>query len=821
MKPRIGRSMSARCAARAAVLLGLLTGGAAAQTGPDVIVGDLPATAHYGPLSGVHAYAVGTTSCNLGDQPLEWVDNTNQHPVITQNVYRLSNGRFEQLGQGWMKHGFCALQGTVCSACTPGGSCAALFPGCSDPYSASLNGSQSGLGSKMDVNATTGAFPYPFTGQGASGDALFKRIRVNESDLTTPGALYFVSSHYVHPDEPAFGTQYNNKSYRRVTVGTGFVLNVADTTQRQKYALQAWQAHDTGVQLTNVDVAGDGRFVFGVKVIDLGGGAYRYEYAVENYNSHRSGYSFRVPFPTGTVVTNAGFRDVDYHSGDPVDNTNWNVSITSSDISWTAPTTFAQNPNSNALRWDTIYNFWFEANAPASSGAVTLTLFRPGTPTDISATLPIPGTGGGPTPPANDMCANAISVSPGTLAFSTVNATTDGPVEPTACSFNGFDDITNDVWYRYTAPCDGTAVFSLCGSGFNTKLAVYAGSCPSAASAIGCNDDACGTASEVSIAVTANASYLLRVGGVNGATGSGTLTVTGPTCTPTGPFNDLCQNRAGVGIGVTPFDTTGATTDGPPHAGCNFFSYDQVGNDIWFNFPSTINGSLTVSLCGSGFDTKLAVYDDAGCANLESRLLACDDDTCGLQSEVIVNVVSGRNYTIRVGGYNGATGVGQLTLSAVAAPTESTWVVFTGTTVVPGVGNAENEDVVAYDGASQSWNLIFDGSDVGLSTAVIDGMAVLPGGDILLSFADARSIPGITGGPSGSTTVDDSDIVRFHPTSLGATTAGTFAFYFDGSDVGLTQNDEDIDAIALLPDGRLLISTNGTVAGRVAARTVR
>src|SRR5262245_50679597 len=123
-----------------------------AQVGPDVIVGELPATAHYGPLGGIHAYAVGTTSCNLGDQPLEWVDTTNQHPVITQNLYRLSAGRFEQLGQGWMKHGFCALQGTVCSACTPGGSCAALFPGCSDPYSASLNGSQSGLGSKRDVN---------------------------------------------------------------------------------------------------------------------------------------------------------------------------------------------------------------------------------------------------------------------------------------------------------------------------------------------------------------------------------------------------------------------------------------------------------------------------------------------------------------------------------------------------------------------------------------------------------------------------------------------------------------------------------------------
>jgi hypothetical protein len=50
--------------------------------------------------------------------------------------------------------------------------------------------------------------------------------------------------------------------------------------------------------------------------------------------------------------------------------------------------------------------------------------------------------------------------------------------------------------------------------------------------------------------------------------------------------------------------------------------------------------------------------------------------------------------------------------------------------------------------------------------------------------------------PSGAN-VDDSDIVCFVPSSLGATTAGAFVFHFDGSDVGLTTDDEDVDAIAL------------------------
>ena len=37
---------------------------------------------------------------------VNWYQNTNQHPMITGNMYRLMNGRFEQLGQCWCKHGF-------------------------------------------------------------------------------------------------------------------------------------------------------------------------------------------------------------------------------------------------------------------------------------------------------------------------------------------------------------------------------------------------------------------------------------------------------------------------------------------------------------------------------------------------------------------------------------------------------------------------------------------------------------------------------------------------------------------------------------------
>ena len=64
--------------------------------------------------------AVGTTSCNNGDVDLNWFAMPNtDHPVIPQNLYRMSGGatndeRFEQIGQSWVKHAFAALTGNAC-----------------------------------------------------------------------------------------------------------------------------------------------------------------------------------------------------------------------------------------------------------------------------------------------------------------------------------------------------------------------------------------------------------------------------------------------------------------------------------------------------------------------------------------------------------------------------------------------------------------------------------------------------------------------------------------------------------------------------------
>jgi hypothetical protein len=120
---------------------------------------------------------------------------------------------------------------------------------------------------------------------------------------------------------------------------------------------------------------------------------------------------------------------------------------------------------------------------------------------------------------------------------------------------------------------------------------------------------------------------------------------------------------------------------------------------------------------------------------------------------------------------------------------------------VGGVSYAD-EDVLAFDTNSSSWSMVIDGSDVGLTINDIDALHRLADGSFLLSLERAQSI-----GTLG--TVDDSEMIRFVPTSLGETTAGTFEKYFDGTDVGLAAGGEDVDGFGFTPDGRPVASTLG------------
>ncbi len=129
---------------------------------------------------------------------------------------------------------------------------------------------------------------------------------------------------------------------------------------------------------------------------------------------------------------------------------------------------------------------------------------------------------------------------------------------------------------------------------------------------------------------------------------------------------------------------------------------------------------------------------------------------------------------------------------------------------VGGVAFAD-EDVVAFDTATQTWSMVFDGSDLGLGASDLDGFVIVSLDPFVahLSLEAPRSIPGLG-------TVDDSDVLSFTGTP-GTDTSGTLELLFDMSDIGLTTNGEDVDGLALLDGDHLLSSFHTVAAGGVTA----
>lgn len=137
--------------------------------------------------------------------------------------------------------------------------------------------------------------------------------------------------------------------------------------------------------------------------------------------------------------------------------------------------------------------------------------------------------------PSNDVCANATPVGEGQFPFDTLAATTDALFVDTTCGL-GFNLLSNDVWFRYTATRQTLIAVDVCGASFDTAMTVsLGGACPTGTyAALACNDDAVCLAgstvlspqSRVTFQTTVGQSYLIRVGSrLTNATGSGMLTI--------------------------------------------------------------------------------------------------------------------------------------------------------------------------------------------------------------------------------------------------------------------------------------------------------
>jgi hypothetical protein len=129
------------------------------------------------------------------------------------------------------------------------------------------------------------------------------------------------------------------------------------------------------------------------------------------------------------------------------------------------------------------------------------------------------------------------------------------------------------------------------------------------------------------------------------------------------PANDSCGSAIPMTVGTTyTVNTSIATSAGDPTPGCD----PSFGKGVWYAFTPSASGAVTISTCGSDFDTVLTAYIGS-CVGLTA--IACNDDdgpACsGLQASVTFPGELGVTYFLLAGGSGGAGG--NLSIQAISS----------------------------------------------------------------------------------------------------------------------------------------------------------
>jgi len=221
------------------------------------------------------------------------------------------------------------------------------------------------------------------------------------------------------------------------------------------------------------------------------------------------------------------------------------------------------------------------------------------------------------------------------------------------------------------APCPGFPTY-------DTVLSAYTGPCGNLTqvSPTACNDNVCGTRSQITFNAIAGQTYLIRVSGASGAYGFFAIRTIQNT---TVPPNDLCPNAIVVSNGSPA--ACGSTICATPSPSGTIPT--PCGNsvntpDVWYAYTPQCNGAVTINTCGACtpcpicvaypmYNTVLSVYSGQ-CSSLNQ--IACNDDAllpgCVNQSQVTFGGIAGVTYYIRASGAGAATvGYFQLNISQV------------------------------------------------------------------------------------------------------------------------------------------------------------
>lgn len=334
---------------------------------------------------------------NLGTSDVPWYTKFNtvqppgaypyasidQHPFLVWNAYRVNAaGQLEQIGRSGMKHAFA----TSNDGCTCGDS-HILAPECSDTYGTFSNDYSPLLSSRREAIASSGIwgrcrslFDPNCDGVEDAHDigGFDYRLVVAESELVpalNPGATYYIDAWYVVRDDANI---YNTMGWRTFTpaFASGNWNVPLGPAFHNGSVIDEWVGAASATQRNTEVVTARGRLKLAVKVAALGGGQFRYDYALMNFDfgiaitagaepnlevlRNRGFASITVPLPAGTTATATSFHDGDRDAAN-----DWTPTVGGGAVRWSAPA-------GTSLDWGSLYRFTLVANAPPVGANVSL-----------------------------------------------------------------------------------------------------------------------------------------------------------------------------------------------------------------------------------------------------------------------------------------------------------------------------------------------------------------------------------------------------------------------------------------------------------------
>ena len=139
------------------------------------------------------------------------------------------------------------------------------------------------------------------------------------------------------------------------------------------------------------------------------------------------------------------------------------------------------------------------------------------------------------------------------------------------------------------------------------------------------------------------------------------------------PANDSFANAAIIGGALETNVVLSASNVGATfELGEPFHADSPSGRSVWWTWTATVNGSVSISTEGSGFDTLLGVYTGSSVGGLVS-VISSDDEVGKKTSRVLFRAIGGETYRIAVDGFQGESGDIVLTVAKAGIPFVPGW----------------------------------------------------------------------------------------------------------------------------------------------------